>query len=127
MNTRHYILAGRDIIPTINLMAWAVWFEGPERFIAHARVRGYRVSTVFMGLDQNVFDKGPPLLFETMVFKGHDDVLQLRAYTYEQAKRIHQLMVRDLSRPPRYRKRDILPQDEHPTTARVYCLRPPVS
>ncbi len=124
MNTHHYILAGRQIVPAINLISWAMWFEGPERFIAHARVRGHRVSTVFLGIDHNMTPCGPPVLFETAVFKGHNTETMLRSCTYEQAVRLHQLTVRELGRPWRYKKRDILPSDAQQHTARVYRLSP---
>lgn len=45
-----------------------------SRRVSHDYVDGNgfsaTVSTVFLGTDHNFFDKGPPLLFETMVFYG---------------------------------------------------------
>ncbi len=75
----YYIL--RDKTPVkCTLMEWARWFEETAkagslgRHVAHDEVgddmRGrYYVSTVFLGLDHNYWDHGPPILFETMVFK----------------------------------------------------------
>ncbi len=52
------------------------------------------VSTVFLGLDHNHTGKGPPLLFETMVFGGplHDE--QWRYCTWEEAEAGHKAAVK---------------------------------
>lgn len=47
-----------------------------------------RVSTVFLGLDHR-FGDGPPLLFETMAFVGHDDVGMERYSTWQEAEEGH--------------------------------------
>ena len=39
-----------------------------ERHVAKDLVNGYLVSTIFLGLDHR-YGEGPPLLYETMVFK----------------------------------------------------------
>lgn len=59
---------------------WAVWFEHANdlRRVGLTEVGGSRVSTIFLGLDHNFSDSGPPILWETMVFgdlesEGYED------------------------------------------------------
>jgi len=56
---------------------------------------GYRVSTVFLGLDHRWGDEGPPILFETMVFSGEgfDEQDMDRYCTYQEAVDGHWAMV----------------------------------
>ena len=51
-----------------------------------------RVSTIFLGLDHRWGD-GPPLLFETMVFRAGEAVEQERYSTYHDAEQGHEAMV----------------------------------
>lgn len=53
----------------VDALEWARWFETAKRHVADDRVGDYRVSTVFIGIDHRFEGEGPPLLFETMVFK----------------------------------------------------------
>lgn len=55
-----------------------------------ARSESARVSTVFLGIDHNVFG-GPPLLFETMIFGGVHDETQLRCSKWDEAEEMHKL------------------------------------
>lgn len=90
MKDGHYILggkSGREAIQ-VDLMTWAKWYarqedgtmehrrvaaetiKEPNRFLWALGIRpDYWVSTVFLGLDHNWSQKGPPHIFETMVFK----------------------------------------------------------
>ena len=45
------------------------------RRVAETDIGPYWVSTVWLGLDHNFSSKGPPLIFETMVFPGESDPL----------------------------------------------------
>jgi hypothetical protein len=47
---------------------WAKDYEKSDRRVAYDTAGGYEISTVFLGLDHS-FGGGPPLIFETMVFK----------------------------------------------------------
>lgn len=50
---------------------WAKMFDDIEnRRVAHTKVGQFLVSTIFLGIDRN-FGRGPPLLFETMIFSGN--------------------------------------------------------
>jgi hypothetical protein len=63
-----YILEGKEPVPIDDTLAWAKWFEqNANRRLAETRINGWRVSTVFLGIDNNLFSE-PPLLFEPMIF-----------------------------------------------------------
>lgn len=68
-----YILnAAGEVTPVDDLRTWGRWFEDNKhrRQIAIDQLADDRViSTVFLGIDHNLLGKGPPLLFETMVFE----------------------------------------------------------
>ena len=68
--------------------------QGREgRFVDHTTVGESEVSTVFLGLDHQ-FGKGPPILWETMVFGGKHNHDQDRCSgSREQAEAMHQKMV----------------------------------
>lgn len=58
---------------------------------------GMWVSTVWLGLDHNFFDKGKPMIFETMVFPEHGNFSEIdcqRYSTEKQALKGHQKMVK---------------------------------
>lgn len=57
---------------------------------------GITVSTVFLGLDHNWTDHGPPILFETMVFDDYDRPYQQRYSTWEEAEIGHRAKVAEL-------------------------------
>jgi hypothetical protein len=89
---RHYILSGHDVIPCIHLMAWADWMQNANRQVAVTICHdGRRVSTVFLGMDHQFMEGGPPLLFETMVFRKDTSIDEIceRCSTWEQAERQH--------------------------------------
>ena len=61
----------------------------------------YKVSTIFLGIDHNsIKNNNDPILFETMVFfKGYKaSDLQYRTRTYEQAKLIHNILVKNMKK-----------------------------
>ncbi len=96
-----YILKGREVVATNNLLEWATWFEKAtrdgERHVAKTTLDdGTWISTVFLGLDHN-FGVGEPLLFETMAFKDGDsgeDRDMERYSTYDEAEQGHEKMVK---------------------------------
>lgn len=71
-----------------DLFEWAHAFEKMDRHVAVWELGNIKVSTVFLGLNHNHGNFGPPILFETMVF-GMDDDYQERCCTWEQAKLMH--------------------------------------
>jgi hypothetical protein len=62
----HYNLAGEPI----PLTEWARLLVGPfsQRCVAQHWVQGWKVSTVWVGLDMAAGESRTPLIFETMVF-----------------------------------------------------------
>jgi hypothetical protein len=68
-----YILGGDDghtPMPCDDLVAWSRWFGRADRTVAYTQQGDVWVSTVFLGLDHGFGRKGPPVLFETMTFRG---------------------------------------------------------
>lgn len=95
----HWILKDREPVE-VDLMTWAEWFGTADRSVAQTAGRGYRVSTVFLGLDHRFGGGGPPLLFETMVFADRSDsvgadVDQRRYSTWDEAAAGHEEMVEE--------------------------------
>lgn len=72
-----------------DLTAWARWFEQTDnRRVAEDYGDGWRLSTVFLGLDHS-FMSGPPLLFETMLFRNDSPDDLWRCTTWDQAVAQH--------------------------------------
>ena len=70
MSIKHYILDKDYNVVTTDLMTWAKWIgDINNKRVAHDVFPDYHVSTVFLGLDHRFGGKGPPILFETMVFR----------------------------------------------------------
>ena len=63
---RFYKLTGREIAECPP----DEWICAPMPHIGDTTIGNVRVSTIFLGLDHNVFGDRPPELFETMVFGG---------------------------------------------------------
>jgi hypothetical protein len=83
---RYYTLKGKHPIPCASLDEWVQIIESTDRQVAQTEIDEVRISTVFLGLDHNYRDEGPPLLFETMIFGGGLNGNQWRCSTWEQAK-----------------------------------------
>lgn len=51
------------------------WLKQDPNYSTVARERGFSlvVSTVWIGMDHNFSDQGPPLIFESMVFRESED------------------------------------------------------
>lgn len=89
---RHYRLEGHEPVPCLDVLDWAAWFETAERRVMVTHLDRLCVSTVFVGLDHRYFGKGPPLVFETMVFVGADGLWQVRTSTWDQAEAAHKVL-----------------------------------
>jgi len=95
----HYILDDQQRpvpLPDEDLMKWARWFGQANelRTVGWDIYAGCKISTVFLGLDHNFMDNGPPILWETMVFGGPMDQYQQRCSgTWEQAEAMHAAVV----------------------------------
>ena len=70
------ILDNGFVVSCPNVTKWTAWME--ESFVngthvATADVQGFHVSTEFLGINFNITGIGPPIWFETMVFRGSTD------------------------------------------------------
>jgi hypothetical protein len=63
-----YLEVGGIPVPSDDLMFWALQMEHADRSVGKTKVGDLLVSTVFLGLDHNYQEEGPPILYETMVF-----------------------------------------------------------
>lgn len=89
-----YILTeDRLAIPCASTLEWAMWFERHPNAnrVALDECEGYRVSTIFLGVDYNFTGCGDPVLFETMVFSEHEDLAMMdRYHTWAEALAGHE-------------------------------------
>lgn len=95
MRSDKYILDEHHNAIPADLETWAKWFETNERKVAQTELNGKLVSTVFLGLDHNFSESGPPDIFETMVFnKGSwSELTCFRCSTWAEAEAQHDLAV----------------------------------
>jgi len=92
MRLGRYVLKGKVPVIARNMLAWAVFLETTDRIVKQEWVDDeVRVSTVFLGLDHNFCDDGPPILFETMIFCNRADLSgTMRRYaTWDEAEAGH--------------------------------------
>jgi hypothetical protein len=88
-----YILVGTVPMPVDDVIVWGRWFKDiNNRRIAEDMIGDVWISTVFLGLD-HAWGDDPPLLFETMAFRGGRDLYQDRCGTWQEAQAMHQRAV----------------------------------
>lgn len=91
----YYILAedGKTPIATQDMVLWGQYMEANGWHIADTRDadKGIRVSTIFLGINHNLWGSGPPVLFETIVEKGGKTEYMRRYTTWDQAERGHKV------------------------------------
>jgi hypothetical protein len=110
---KYYILDRNHQPVATDMMTWGRWFEDDaNRRVAHSETEFHWISTVCLGLDHNFFGKGPPILFETMVFERqehitkvfgkerfvHEEMDCVRYATWDEAKAGHAAMVMQVIR-----------------------------
>lgn len=92
--TGKYVLVGQTPVPEPNLLKWAYWFETADRQVARTELGSGLVSTVFLGLDHNHSRRGPPILFETMIFADGGEIVDMwRCSTWLEAEEQHKRAV----------------------------------
>lgn len=93
MPTDYMILtADHQVVPT-DLHTWASFLDDHEaRVVGWTDIGDVHISTVFLGVDHS-FGMGPPLWFETMVFRGPLDERQWRYTTWAEAEAGHARIV----------------------------------
>jgi hypothetical protein len=76
-----------DPIEEPDLIKWATWCaSGGERILRQDKLdNGVSVSTVFLGVNHNWSERGPPTLWETMIFGGPNDEYQDRYSSRDEA------------------------------------------
>lgn len=91
MDHRYILDDAGDPVACPDLIEWATWMKTGNRHLGknewpHPTNPEQRilVSTVFLGLDHNFLQDGPPVLWETMVFGGPLDG-KMDRYTSRQA------------------------------------------
>lgn len=95
---RYYRLDDEGNVHPVELMDWARSFESSNRWQLKTRVGHMMVSTVFLGLDHN-WGRGPPVLFETMVFGQLDgDGDMFRYCTRQEAIEGHNKVVEEIKK-----------------------------
>jgi len=86
MTNLYYILQGKEIVPA-TLLEWATCYTNFR--VANTQLDNVTISTVFLGIDHNYADTGPPILFETMIFGGEHNQKCWRYATYTEAEQGH--------------------------------------
>ena len=91
LNSEHQVIDVSD-----DVRRWSEFFEVLDnRRVNHTEVTDkVTVSTVFIGIDHRFDNKGPPLLFETMIFGGHFDQETWRYSSWDDAEIGHQMAVK---------------------------------
>jgi hypothetical protein len=92
---KHYILEGKTPVVVHDTLDWGKWFQTANRVVARNENDGVVVSTVFLGLDHRFGGKGPPLIFETMIFGGPRDQETYRYSTWEEAEAGHRKLLEE--------------------------------
>ncbi len=105
---KHYILDPDNPheVKVVSFEEWLAWgtlaWTTPEddentRRVDRTVIDGdCMVSTVFLGIDHNFTFRGPPILFETLVFGGEHDGLMQRYATWDEAALGHKEVVREV-------------------------------
>ena len=87
-----YILINGEIVEEPDILKAAKWLVTADRHICDTKLKGFRISTVFLGLDHRFGREGDPILFETKIFSENSDKYQWYQERYtsiEAAKRGH--------------------------------------
>ena len=85
----YYILENCVPVHIVDIVEWSNWFRTADRNVDRYTDVGVEVITSFLGIDHNFSGKGPPILFETMVFGGEWDQTTWRCSTWDYAKVLH--------------------------------------
>lgn len=91
---RYWTLDGHTPVPTDDIREWGRLFDETPggRAVGKDNVGDVFISTVFIGMDMG-YGEGPPILFETMVFRGEFDSDQWRYATWDEAEAGHARVV----------------------------------
>lgn len=98
---KYYVLRGHEVVEVDSFVEAAGCFENTAaRTVAKTQIvspdgtQDSEVSTVFLTIDHNFSNDGPPILFETMVFGNEAfEGLQRRYTTWGEAEAGHEAVV----------------------------------
>ncbi len=82
--SKFYILKDKTPVQVAGVNEW-MGNSNEDRNVRKDTFDDVLVSTVFLGIDHNFENEGPPLLFETMIFGGEHDQYQTRCSTWDEA------------------------------------------
>ena len=93
-----YVMDAEDnVVEVHDWMTWGLFMEDQRRQIGYTQITSEcTVSTVFLGIDHRTWRKGPPVLFETMIFNGPEDIdgYTWRYASYDDAITGHKMAVK---------------------------------
>lgn len=99
MSADYYALDDEKHLKRTTAEEWARMYELGDRTVEKTDIsKEVHVSTVFLGLDHRHIGKGPPLVFETMIFGGPLDGYQWRYSSWDDAVTGHAAAVRKARR-----------------------------
>jgi hypothetical protein len=93
-----YLLADRQVVACPDTLTWARGIGKLDRRVAGTLIGPVRVSTVFLGIDHRFGGKGPPLVFETVIFGGIHDGEMWRYSSWDDAETGHAQAVKRVRR-----------------------------
>ena len=107
--TKYVLNSRKEPVPIDDLQLWAAVFED-NQIVKQESITELAglwtpfehpwVSTVFLGLDYNFSNEGPPIVFETMIFNGiYDHKEQWRYSTWDEAMKGHERAVKMVKDP----------------------------
>ena len=90
MTDKYILVSNNEVEQCDDLEKWGACFESANRIVAKTDMPYFdcNISTVFLGIDHS-YGKGPPILFETMIFGGEHNDFQVRCSTWNQAVEQH--------------------------------------
>ncbi len=93
-----YILRNKKPVPISSIDEWGRMLKRKDRRVAKTIIEGgkeeIKISTVFLGLNENYSGHGKPVLFETMVFGGDLDGDMYRYTSWTAAEKGHRKMIK---------------------------------
>ena len=89
----NYIEIDGEVLLVDNLTEWMDLFYASDRNVMKTELPGVNISTVFLGINHQ-WGRGPPILYETMVFGGEHDEYTERYHTREEAINGHESTVK---------------------------------
>jgi len=91
-----YILVDKVPVQVTKMEDWIENFKSNEkRIVKQDSIGDVFVSTIFLAIDHSFSrGEGPPILFETMIFRGIHDQYQERYSTWEEAEEGHERAIK---------------------------------